>query len=68
MFGFNLSTGEVQVYDNTFNKLFSVNCYQNTQRRFMINLVNPVRQQNDGNFFIITDGNEINVNMWCNLL
>ncbi len=67
MFGFNLSTGEIQVFNNTFNKLFSICCYQNTQKRFMINLVNPLKQQHDGNFFIITDGNEINVNMWCSL-
>lgn len=34
-------------------------------RQMMIKLVHPQKSQNEGDFLIITDGEEINVNVWC---
>lgn len=31
----------------------------------MFYLNHPQKGMNEGDFFIVTDGNEINVNVWC---
>ncbi len=35
------------------------------QKRFVLNLTNPVKTDKEGNFLIITDGNSMSVNLWC---
>jgi hypothetical protein len=65
-FALSLSNGVLQVIDLPgFNKEFTVPAVKDTSKRFVINLTNVLKNEQEGDFFIVTDGSYLNVNMWC---
>ncbi len=67
MFVFNLANGDVVVYDHEFKKLFNIPPMQTNIKRQIITLQNPQKNNESGNFVLLTDGTDININIWCNL-
>ena len=67
-----MSNGEVYITDDKFNKLFSIASHfknkisnNDVTKRICIQLIHPSKQNIEGDFFIISDFNELNVNVWC---
>lgn len=60
-----LENGNISVLSNTFEVIFDINGFNNVKiPRFGINLINPIKSYDEGNFVLINDGNSIECNQW----
>ena len=59
-----LSNGRIIVLNDSFNPIYEINSRVNAIDRKCISLNNPEKKENIGNFLIISDGNNLDINLW----
>ena len=59
-----LGNGKIIVLNDSFNQIYEINSRVNSIDRKCVCLNNPQKKENIGNFLIISDGTNIDVNLW----
>ncbi len=59
-----LSNGKIIVLNDSFNSIYEINTRVNSSFRNCVSLINPQKSELMGNFLIISDGTNIDINVW----
>jgi len=59
-----LANDTMQVLNFGEATMMTIPAKQPSLKRFALNISNPFKNEKEGNFLILTEGNSINVNMW----
>ena len=59
-----LSNGKIIVLNDSFNSIYEINTRVSSSFRNCVSLINPQKSELMGNFLIISDGTNIDINIW----
>lgn len=65
VFCVNTNDGCLHIMENSFQTFCVIRSYKKTVKRHIITIEHHQKSENEGDFLIFTDNNEININVWC---